>query len=409
MIRCKVLTLLFFLSLACSITTGQEKLINIPLRDAKTIQESKGTAILILSPTEVWANDEKADSILWTVKMEVSEKPLDSLKYTLQDQSLEIMTERTHQDSIRLRISKERNPFIENDIVLNYSINSLKNWTLKTIPEGSLEKIKLNLTLLDQENGQSLLIPWESFLIPFSVGMTYDDVRLNEMPLSIKTGFNKVGRLGEDIIYLSKEKWLSDDSSIGFIVYANGQTPHRNQLIDNVIYKNKYRLHDTVMIDKQWLRIDSIDSTMSNLQLSTVDKPNSGHFLPTELRDQLLKYFDESSDYLVIDFWGSWCAPCIEAMPEAKAIYEQVQGNTSFLGVCMDQTADFDVAKKIVEKEEISWPQMYVDMDNQEGSIISKLEVSTYPTYMLIDKEGRIIHRNSSGGLLEIKQILLGE
>lgn len=100
------------------------------------------------------------------------------------------------------------------------------------------------------------------------------------------------------------------------------------------------------MIDNQLLSIDSIDSAMSTLQLSKVDKLNSAHFLPTDLRDQLLKYFDESSDYLVIDFWGSWCTPCIEAMPEAKAIYEQVRGNTSFLGVCMDQTANFDVAKK---------------------------------------------------------------
>lgn len=76
-----------------------------------------------------------------------------------------------------------------------------------------------------------------SFLIPITVGMTYNDTRLNEMPLSIKIGFNKVGRLGEDIIYLYKQKWLSDDSSISFIVYTNGETPHQDQLIDNVIYK----------------------------------------------------------------------------------------------------------------------------------------------------------------------------
>lgn len=406
MIRLRLLSLTFSLSILCSIATGQKKPISIPLNDAKTIQESKGVGISILGATEVWASHENTDSVLWTVKMEISEKPIDSLKYTLQDQSLEIMTKRTHEDSVRLHISKERNPFIEKDIRFDYSIDSLKNWTMKTIPEGSLEKIKLNLTLIDHEKNQSHLIPWEAFLIPIPVG-DYNDTRLNEMPLSIMTGFNKVGRLGEDIIYLFKEKWLSDDSSISFIVYANGETPHQDQLIDNVIYKKRYQLHDTVMIDKQLLRINSIDSAMSNLQLSKVDKPNSAHFLPTDLRDQLLKYFDESSDYLVIDFWGSWCAPCIEAMPEAKAIYEQVRGNTSFLGVCMDQTANFDVAKKILVEEGISWPQLYVDMDNQEGSIISKLGISTYPTYILIDKEGRIIHKNTSEGLSEIKQILL--
>lgn len=396
---------LYLVTLFCLIRIGnifsQEKSIKIPLLEAKSYRESKGNSVDNLGAKDVWMNEGKIDSISWTVDLDLPAKIRNenSIK-----QKLYIVTRNLYNDSISLEISRKNNIFIDKDIVYRFHADSLKKWNLKTVPDYIMRKVKFNFNFFNEINDDYYILPWEAYFIPFSIGMTYNDARLNEMPLSVRIGFNKVGHYGEDIVYVSKRMSFNKPE---FRIYKEGNYPHEDKVANNIRYKEKYSVHDTIFIDNKFMRIDSVDTNFSMVYLTKINDTTSVQYISVDLQKELSKYFSKSSKYLIIDFWGTWCAPCVASMPKMKVIFEDVKEVSSFVGVCFDKADKFDLAKEILNNNKIHWPQIYIDMSQQEGSIISEMHVSTFPTYIIIDRKGRIVFRDSSEGLSRLREIVL--
>lgn len=394
------LTILFCLIRVITVFS-QEQIVKIPLVEPKNFRESKGNSIDILGAKDVWVSNGEIDSISWTVDLDI---PAKMRKDNSKKQKLYIVTRNLHNDSISLEISQKNNPFIDNDIAYRFHVDSLKKWNLKTVPNYIMKKVKFNFNFFNEATDDYYTLPWEAYLIPFSTGMTYNDVRLNKMPLSIQIGFNKVGHYGEDILYVSKRMAFNKPE---FRIYKEGTYPHEDKVDNNIRYKEKYAIHDTIFIDSKFMRIDSVDANFSMIYLTKVNAAVSAQYISADLQKELSKYFSKSSKYLVIDFWGTWCAPCVASMPKMKVIFEDVKKVSSFVGVCFDKADKFDLAKEILNNNRISWPQIYIDMNQQKGSIISEMHISTFPTYIIIDRKGRIVFRDSSEGLSRLKAIVL--
>lgn len=96
---------------------------------------------------------------------------------------------------------------------------------------------------------------------------------------------------------------------------------------------------------------------------------------------------------VVIDFWGTWCKPCLKQIPELNEMfYSLSKQNIIFLSIsCFDKTKD-DVMR-IVETNGIEYPVLL------NGDEISRLYgVITFPTLIVIDKVGKILLTKGSGG-----------
>ena len=95
---------------------------------------------------------------------------------------------------------------------------------------------------------------------------------------------------------------------------------------------------------------------------------------------------DFKGKYVVLDFWGSWCAPCKIGLPKMKEYYENYKVKFEFIGIaCDDKESDL---KKIIDEYELKWTQILNKKDNDLGV---KFEIEAYPTKIILDPNGAII------------------
>ncbi|OFY44447.1 MAG: hypothetical protein A2X18_01685 [Bacteroidetes bacterium GWF2_40_14] len=108
---------------------------------------------------------------------------------------------------------------------------------------------------------------------------------------------------------------------------------------------------------------------------------------------------------LLIDFWASWCGPCIAEIPNVKKVYEQYKDKgLEVLSVSIDKGS----AEWLLALEKINMPWKQVLATNAGKEITSLYQFSGIPFIVLIDKEGKIVKKNLRGAAMEaaIKELL---
>ncbi len=101
---------------------------------------------------------------------------------------------------------------------------------------------------------------------------------------------------------------------------------------------------------------------------------------------------------LLIDFWATWCVPCIVALPELRALVADLPADQfALLAVSVDE--ELAVVTDLMEREPMPWYNWHVGL----GSTIERgLAVRGYPTYVLVDQEG-VILSNGFGPLPRLR------
>jgi peroxiredoxin len=94
---------------------------------------------------------------------------------------------------------------------------------------------------------------------------------------------------------------------------------------------------------------------------------------------------------VVLDFWGTWCPPCVESIPSLRSLHKKFSKEPSFVLIGVSSDSDADKWKAFTTSEKMVWPQ-YLDRDRQVQRIFS---VRAFPTYIVIDHEGIMRFRSS--------------
>jgi thiol-disulfide isomerase/thioredoxin len=125
-----------------------------------------------------------------------------------------------------------------------------------------------------------------------------------------------------------------------------------------------------------------------NAEKELTENTLSPFFELNDLNGQNHKLSDFKGKYIVLDFWGTWCGPCMAELPRLKALYDSLKTKVSFIGIACHDTKE-DLKKTIIEHQ-VNWLQL-INTDENDISVL--YGVQAYPTKIIIDKNLKIVKR----------------
>lgn len=102
---------------------------------------------------------------------------------------------------------------------------------------------------------------------------------------------------------------------------------------------------------------------------------------------------------VLIDFWATWCGPCVRELPNVLKAYEKYHPQGfEIIGISLDQ--DETKLKDFIKEKNMPW-QQYFDGKGWNSKLGSKYGIQSIPATWLLDGEGKIIDSNLRGEALE--------
>lgn len=116
----------------------------------------------------------------------------------------------------------------------------------------------------------------------------------------------------------------------------------------------------------------------------------------TSLEGEKIALEELRGKVVVLDFWATWCGPCVESVPSLRNLHKKFSKEQSFVLIGISSDGDEDIWREFTSKNKMIWPQ-YRDRDRR---IQRAYRVRAFPTYVVIDHEG-IVRFQSEGSTWE--------
>lgn len=91
----------------------------------------------------------------------------------------------------------------------------------------------------------------------------------------------------------------------------------------------------------------------------------------------------------VVDFWATWCQPCIRSMPKLVELSNNYKDRgVSFIGISVDSPRNLSKVKPFARSMGIQYPILL----DSNGELMGELNVTAVPTLLIIDSEYRVLY-----------------
>ena len=108
------------------------------------------------------------------------------------------------------------------------------------------------------------------------------------------------------------------------------------------------------------------------------------------LKDEVAKH-----EITIVDFWASWCGPCMHEVPNLVSLYNKYKDTgLGIVGISLDE--DEDSWKSAIEENKMSWTQLS-DLQGWNNAAARLYGVESIPHILVVNKKGEIIAEDLRG------------
>lgn len=125
------------------------------------------------------------------------------------------------------------------------------------------------------------------------------------------------------------------------------------------------------------------------IQLTVSAQTSVRNFSLPDANSQYIELADMQGKKLtVIDFWTSWCKPCLNAIPELVKLHEKYDSlGVAFIGINADGPRSVSKAMPLAKSLGVKYPVVF----DTSGDLAAELNIGIFPTLIIIDHNRKII------------------
>jgi thiol-disulfide isomerase/thioredoxin len=116
-----------------------------------------------------------------------------------------------------------------------------------------------------------------------------------------------------------------------------------------------------------------------------------------DLEGKPVRFKDIDADLVLIDFWGTWCAPCLDSIPHLVELQDRMKGKKLVvIGVACEPDSPEKAAAKVAaaaRKMNMNYPVLLSKNDGK-CPLQEAFRIQAFPTMILVDREGRVLWRD---------------
>ncbi len=121
-------------------------------------------------------------------------------------------------------------------------------------------------------------------------------------------------------------------------------------------------------------------------------------FSAEDVQGKPVRSSDFRGKYVLIDFWATWCGPCVAELPRLQAAYQSYHADgLEIVGVSLDESKD--AVLEFARARKVTWPQVH--NAGASSDLVQAFGVSAIPATYLIDPQGTILRIDLRGQALE--------
>ncbi len=173
--------------------------------------------------------------------------------------------------------------------------------------------------------------------------------------------------------------------SVAHAAIAAGEYPIAKQVYQTLLKQYAESPNLKQKVDEDLAKLDKVDKPAPRLAVKDVNGAS-------------IRLEDFKGKYVLLDFWATWCAPCIAELPNQQSAYTKYHSKgLEIVAVSLDENRQAVV--DFVKARKVPWKQVH-NMSSG-GDLVELYGISSIPATFLIDPEGKIIRLELRGPALE--------